>query len=35
MNYKEWITVHQPLLEGQNIHEAIKEASNIFMPYKD
>jgi sugar phosphate isomerase/epimerase len=34
MNYKGWVTVHQPLLDRQDIDEAIKEAANVFMPYR-
>ena len=32
--YSGWFTVHQPLLKGQNINLAVKEAANLFMPYK-
>ena len=32
--YSGWFTVHQPLLEGQNINLAVQEAANLFLPYK-
>ena len=33
-NYKGWFTVHQPLLSGENINLSVKEAANLFTPYK-
>ena len=32
--YKKWFTIHQPLMEGQRVEEAIEEASNLFLEYK-
>jgi sugar phosphate isomerase/epimerase len=30
--YQGWITVHQPLLEGQRVEEAVAEAAELFVP---
>ena len=32
--YTKWFTIHQPLMEGQRVEEAIEEASNLFLEYK-
>ena len=32
--YKKWFTIHQPLMKGQRVEEAIEEASNLFLEYK-
>ena len=33
--YENWFTIHQPLLEGQQVEEAIEEASNLLSKYKN
>ena len=33
--YDKWFTIHQPLREGQKVDEAIEEASNLFLAYKN
>jgi len=33
--YDKWFTIHQPLREGQKVDEAIKEATNLFLAYKN
>ncbi len=32
--FKGWFTVHQPLINKQTVHSAIKEASNLLVPFK-
>ncbi len=32
IGYESWISVHQPLLEGQRVAEAVAEAARVFRP---
>ncbi len=34
VKYKGWFTIHQPLANNQTVEDAIKEASNLFEPFK-
>jgi sugar phosphate isomerase/epimerase len=32
VGYEGWLSVHQPLLEGQRVEDAIAEAADVFLP---
>lgn len=32
IGYEEWLSVHQPLLDGQRVEDAIAEAADVFLP---